>query len=119
MIRHLVPQIESQIQKMVARKEEKFGEANARHGPRRTESAKRRAEDALDKISETMELVLQEDASKRSIVQNILRDYREALGRQGEIKKELMRVLLEAMDEGQSRRYAAQMRRALLDIESL
>jgi len=114
----VVPEIESEINKMVAKKEEKFLEASGRRGPRRKASARRRKEEALEKISETMNLVL-EDASKKSIVQNILQDYWKALERQQEIKKELMRVLLEAMDETKSRRHSARLRRTLLEIESL
>jgi len=115
----VIPRIEEAINRMVELKERKLAEAERRRGPRRRISQARRTISKIEGVARAMDDVLEQDTVKKSIVKNILRDYAETMDRQREIKKELMRVLLEALDERRARREAAKIRRALVEIEML
>ena len=113
------PELEAQIDKMVATK---FGfreKAEKRQPVRREASLQRRRVGHLESILKDIYRISFPTPAKRAVIQKIVSDYQEMLARESEMKKELNRVLLEALDEQLPRRDSAKLRRAITDLKEL
>lgn len=113
------PEIEEHVQKNLGKKfffEEK---AKKRKPILREASLQRRRHAKLEAILKAVSRISFPNPAKRSIIQKIVSDYKEMLERETEMKKELNRVLLEALDEKLPRHDSTKLRNAIMDLKEL
>lgn len=113
------PSIASQIEKGLGKKFIYEEKAKKRKPIAREASLQRRRSYRLEDILKDISKISFPNPAKRAVMQKIVADYQEMLAREIEIKKELNRVLLEALDEKLSRHDHAKLRRSIDSLKEL
>jgi len=113
------PQIEENVRRTLENKMVFAEKAGKRSPALREASLQRRRNAKLQAMLKEVSRVSFPNAAKRKAIQKIVSDYSEMLQRETEMKKELNRVLLEALDEKLSRRDTAKLRNAIMDLKEL
>jgi hypothetical protein len=114
------PEINSRVGKKLEKKFSSAEEAAKRKPIHREASLQRRRHFALSRIQNEISRIPFSSSAKSRLVQTIADDYFSLLEKEIEVKKELNRALLEALDdENLPRRSSAKIRNAIRDLKEL